>query len=145
MRKNLFSEEQIIGILKRVEAGQPLADVCREVRISDGTRYRWKAQHGGLKVGQLRRLRQLEDENRKLKQVVADLTLDNRVEGHRLKQLVTLMARRAAYATCSRPFPYRRRVKPDEAGIRDRSRALAGERPSWGADGCMCCSRGSWA
>ena len=78
MRKSRFSEEQIIGILKRVERGQALADVCRETGISDATYYRWKAQYGGLEVNQLRRLRQLEDENRQLKQVVADLTLDNR-------------------------------------------------------------------
>jgi putative transposase len=52
--------------------------VCRETGISDATYYRWKAQYGGLEVNQLRRLRQLEDENRQLKQVVADLTLDNR-------------------------------------------------------------------
>ena len=78
MRKSRFSEEQIIAILKRVEAGQPVADVCREVGISDGTYYRWKAQDGGLEVSQLRRLRQLEEENRQLKQLVADLRLDNR-------------------------------------------------------------------
>lgn len=81
MRKSRFSEEQIIKILKRVELGQPLTDVCREEGIrqsSDATYYRWKAQYGGLEVSQLRRLRQLEDENRKLKQLVADLTLDNR-------------------------------------------------------------------
>lgn len=78
MRKSRYSEEQIIAILKRVEQGQALADVCREAGISDGTYYRWKAQYGGLEVSQLRRLRQLEDENRKLKQVVADLTLDVR-------------------------------------------------------------------
>jgi putative transposase len=78
MRKSRYSEEQIIGILKRVERGQALADVCREEGISDATYYRWKAQYGGLEVSQLRRLRQLEEENHKLKQVVADLTLDNR-------------------------------------------------------------------
>lgn len=72
MRKSWFSEEQIIGILKRIEAGQLIADVCREVgtrQSSDGTYYRWKAQYGGLEVSQLRRLRQLEDENQKLKAV----------------------------------------------------------------------------
>jgi putative transposase len=78
MRKSRYSEEQIIAILKRVEQGQPLADVCREAGISDGTYYRWKAPYGGLEVNQLRRLRHLEAENRQLKQVVADLTLDNR-------------------------------------------------------------------
>ena len=64
MRKSRFSEERIIGILRRVEKGQSLADVCREEGISDATYYRWKAQYGGLEVNQLRRLRQLEDENR---------------------------------------------------------------------------------
>jgi putative transposase len=85
MRKSRFSEEQIIVILKRVEAGQPVAEVCREVGISDGTYYRWKTEYGGLEVTQLRRLRQLEEENQKLKQVVADLTLDNRA----LKDIAT--------------------------------------------------------
>jgi putative transposase len=85
MRKSRFSEEQIIGILKRVEAGKPVADVFRELGVSDATYYRWKAQYGGLEVNQLRRLRQLEDENRKLKQLVADLTLDNRA----LKDIAT--------------------------------------------------------
>lgn len=85
MRKSRFSEEQIIGILKRIETGQPIADMCREIGISDGTYYRWKAQYGGLEVSQLRRLRQLEEENRKLTQVVADLTLDNRA----LKDIAT--------------------------------------------------------
>lgn len=77
MRKSQFTEGQIIGILKLVEAGQKVADVCRQHSISEGTYDRWKAQYGGLEVSQLRRLRQLEDENRKLKQIVADLTLDN--------------------------------------------------------------------
>lgn len=77
MRKSHFSEEQILGILKRVKAGQKVAEVCREYGISDATFYRWKAQYGGLEVSQLRRLRHLEDENRRLKHLVADLTLDN--------------------------------------------------------------------
>ncbi len=85
MRKSQFTEEQIIGILKLVDAGQKVGDVCREHGISDATYYRWKAQYGGLQVSELRRLRQLEDENRKLKQIVADLTLDNRA----LKDLAT--------------------------------------------------------
>ena len=78
MRKSRFSEEQIIAVLKQVEHGQRVAEVCRELGISDVTYYRWKAQYGGLEVSQLRKLRQLEEENRRLKQVVADLTLDNR-------------------------------------------------------------------
>ena len=78
MRKSQFSEEQIVGILKLVDAGQKIGEVCRQQGISDATYYRWKAQYGGLGVSELRRLRQLEEENRKLKQIVADLTLDNR-------------------------------------------------------------------
>ena len=85
MRKSHFTEEQILGILKRVEAGQKVAEVCRELGISDATFYRWKAQYGGLEVSQLRRRRQLEDENRRLKHLVADLTLDNQA----LKDLAT--------------------------------------------------------
>ncbi len=77
MRKSQFTEGQIIGILKLVEAGQKVTDVCRQHSISEGTYYRWKAQYGGLEVSQLRRLKQLEEENRKLKQLVGELTLDN--------------------------------------------------------------------
>jgi putative transposase len=77
MKKTQFTEEQILGILKQVEGGRKIADVCREEGISDATYHRWKAKYGGLEVSQLRRLRQLEDENRKLKQLVGELTLDN--------------------------------------------------------------------
>ncbi len=77
MKKMRFTEEQIIGVLKRAEAGQTVAELCRGQGISEATFYRWKAQYGGLEVSQLQRLRQLEDENRRLKQIVADLTLDN--------------------------------------------------------------------
>lgn len=77
MRKSTFTEEQIVGILKRAESGQKMADICREQGISEGTFYRWKARYGGLDASELRRLRQLEDENRRLKQLVADLSLDN--------------------------------------------------------------------
>jgi putative transposase len=85
MRKSQFTEEQIIGILKLVDAGQKVGDVCRAHGISDATYYRWKAQYGGLEVSELRKLRHLEEENRKLKQIVADLTLDNRA----LKDIAT--------------------------------------------------------
>lgn len=77
MKKTQFTEEQILGILKQVEGGRKIADVCREEGISDATYHRWKARYGGLEVSQLRRLKQLEEENRKLKQLVGELTLDN--------------------------------------------------------------------
>ncbi len=77
MRRSRFSEEQIIGILKEAQAGVKLADLVRKHGISEGTFHRWKAKFGGMEVSDARRLRQLEDENRRLKTVVADLTLDN--------------------------------------------------------------------
>lgn len=77
MKKTQFTEEQILGVLKQVEGGRKIADVCREEGISDATYHRWKAKYGGLEVSQLRRLKQLEEENRKLKQLVGELTLDN--------------------------------------------------------------------
>jgi putative transposase len=77
MRKSKFNQEQIINLLKSVEAGQKIADVCRSNSISEQTYHGWKAKCGGLAVNEVRRLKHLEQENRRLKQVVADLTLDN--------------------------------------------------------------------
>jgi putative transposase len=76
MKRSQFSEEQIIGTLKEAEAGTPVADLCRRLGVSDVTFYRWKAKYGGLEVNEARRLRQLEEENRRLKQIVAEQTLD---------------------------------------------------------------------
>lgn len=77
MRKSRFSEEQIIEIIRSVEAGAKTKDVCRQHGISEPTLHRWKAKYGGLDVNEARRLRALEDENSKLKHLVANLTLDN--------------------------------------------------------------------
>ncbi len=78
MKGKRFTVEQIIGVLKEAEAGAKPLDLCRRHGISEQTFYRWKAKYGGLEVNEARRLRQLEDENSRLKQLVAELTLDNR-------------------------------------------------------------------
>jgi putative transposase len=79
MRRSRFSEEQIVAILKESEAGAATGELCRRHGISQNTFYRWKAKYGGLEVSEARRLRQLEQENRRLKRLVADLSLDNQV------------------------------------------------------------------
>jgi putative transposase len=76
MRKSKFTPEQILQALRQAEAGTVVAEICRKLGVTEGTFYRWKKQYAGLDVGELRELRQLRDENRRLRQVVADLTLD---------------------------------------------------------------------
>jgi putative transposase len=77
MKQKRYSEEQIIRVLKEGEAGAKGIDLCRKYGISEPTYYKWKAKYGGLDVNELRRMKTLEDENRRLKHLVADLTLDN--------------------------------------------------------------------
>ncbi len=77
MKRSRFSEEQIISILKQQESGVSTADVCREHGISSATFYKWKAKFGGLEVSDARRLKALEDENTKLKKLLAEQMLDN--------------------------------------------------------------------
>ncbi len=76
MRKSRFSAEQIVGVLKEGEAGVPVGELCRRLGVSDGTFYRWKAKYGGLEVNEARRLRGLEEENSRLKRIVAQQALD---------------------------------------------------------------------
>ena len=90
MKRSRFSEEQIIGILREQEAGVATADVCRKHGISTATFYKWKAKYGGLDVSEARRLKALEDENAKLKKLLAEAMLDNAM----LKDLTTKKFRR---------------------------------------------------
>ena len=79
MKRSRFKEEQIIAILREQEAGSPTADVCRKHGISSGTFYKWKAKFGGLDVSDAKRLRVLEEENGKLKKLLAETMLDNAI------------------------------------------------------------------
>ncbi len=85
MKKSKFSEEQTVRILKEVEAGAGVAETCRKHGISDATYYKWKAKYGGLEVSQLRRLKDLEAENTKLKRMYAELSLEH----HALKDVMS--------------------------------------------------------
>lgn len=76
-RKSQYTEEQIIRALKEVDAGAKASDVCRRIGISEQTFYRWKSKYGGMDVSDAKRLRQLEDENSRLKRLLADQLLDN--------------------------------------------------------------------
>ncbi len=80
MRKSRFTPEQILQALRQAESGAtPVVDICRKMGITETTFYRWKKQYTGLDVGELRELKQLRDENRRLKHVVADLALDKTI------------------------------------------------------------------
>jgi putative transposase len=78
MKRARFSEEQIIAVLKEAEAGAKVTELCRRHGISDATFYTWRSRYGGLEVSEMRRLRQLEEENRRLKAIVAEQALDLR-------------------------------------------------------------------
>ena len=79
MKKKRYSEEQIIGILKEREAGMKVADLVRKHGVSEQSIYRWQAKYGGMEVSEAKRLKQLEEENRRLKRMVADLSLDKQM------------------------------------------------------------------
>jgi putative transposase len=86
MRKSRFSEEQIAMALRQAEAGTTVDEVCRKLGVSQGTFFRWKKRFGSLGVPELRELRQLRDENKKLKQLVADLSLDKTILQEAMKR-----------------------------------------------------------
>lgn len=79
MRKSRFTDAQITFALKQVEVGVPVAEICRKYGITEQTYYRWRKKYGGLEASEVKRLRQLEEENGKLKQLVADLSLDKKI------------------------------------------------------------------
>jgi putative transposase len=85
MKGKRFTEEQMIGAVKQLEAGRTVEEVAREIGVSKATIYGWRAKFGGMSVSDAQRLRQLEDENRRLKQIVADLSLDKEA----LKSVIT--------------------------------------------------------
>jgi putative transposase len=76
MKRSKFTDEQILAIVKEGEAGRKVADLCRTHGITEQTYYRWKAKYGGMELSEMQRLKQVEDENRRLKQIVAEQTLD---------------------------------------------------------------------
>ena len=77
MKRSRFTEDQIIGILKEQEAGVPVADLCRKHGVSNASIYKWKAKYGGMDVSEAKRLKRFEDENARLKKLLADAMLDN--------------------------------------------------------------------
>ena len=87
MKASKFSEEQIAYALRQAESGTTVADVCRQVGVSEATFYVWKKKFAHLGVSELRRMRQLEEENRRIKGLVAELTLDKRMRSEALKRI----------------------------------------------------------
>ncbi|WP_438363378.1 IS3 family transposase [Sandarakinorhabdus limnophila] len=150
MKRSRFSDEQIIAIVKEQEAGMATAEVCRRHGISSATFYKWKAKYGGLEVSEAKRLRSLEDENAKLKRLLAEAMLDIAVlKDISGKKMVTPDAKRNAVAHAREKFGLSERracsligvarrvvryepTRPDDAGLRLRLRELAGERRRFG-------------
>ncbi|WP_156309884.1 IS3 family transposase [Novosphingobium sp. AAP93] len=149
MRKSRFSEEQIIGMIKEQEAGLSTAEVCRKHGLSPATFYKLKAKYGGLEVSDARRLRQLEDENGKLKRLLAESVLDNAIlkdllgkglttPGQRRDAALGVMRyyqvsqRRACVLIGVDPKTVRRERPPDHAEIREEMREIAAMRRRFG-------------
>ena len=149
MKRSRFSAEQITMALRQVEAGTPVAEICRSLQVTEATFYRWKTKYGSLGTPEIRELRQLRDENRKLKQLVADLTLDKHIQQESLKKVLRPRERRlwvewaqSAYRVSVRracrasgfarsSIVYRSR-RPSQGALRRRLREMAGVRISYG-------------
>jgi putative transposase len=149
MRKKTFSEEQIALALREVETGTPVTEVCRKMGVSEQSFYRWKKKYMGMGIAELRRLRQLEEENHKLKGIVADLTLDKNAPGCSVKKglkpapkrrltryligTYQVSERRACEVINLHRWTYRYRSRRrDPTPIRMRIRELAAVRVSYG-------------
>ncbi|WP_123695668.1 IS3 family transposase [Allostella humosa] len=150
MKRSRFTEEQIIGVLREQEAGVAVTELCRRHGISSPTFYKWKAKYGGLGVSEARRLKSLEDENARLKRMLADTMLDNAALKDLLgKKVVTPAARRVAAAHLRAAYAMSERracrvlgvdrssvryaaTRPDDGALRDRLKALAQERRRFG-------------
>ncbi|MGO6891779.1 IS3-like element ISRle4 family transposase [Rhizobium johnstonii] len=150
MKRNRFTDEQIIGILKEHEAGTPVSELCRKHGVSDASIYKWKAKFGGMEVSEAKRLKTLEDENTKLKRLLADAMLDNAALKDLFgKEVVTPAAKRNAVAHlmshhemserrackaigfCRMTVRYETRRDNDHE-LRERMKALAHERRRFG-------------
>lgn len=88
MKRSTFSEEQIVYAIRQAESGTPVGDLCRQLGVSDATVYAWKKKYAHLGVSELRRLRQVEEENSRLKRLVADLSLDKHMLSEALRKKV---------------------------------------------------------
>ncbi|WGR93095.1 IS3 family transposase [Bradyrhizobium sp. ISRA443] len=145
MKRSRFSEEQIIGILKEHEAGVSVADLCRKHGVSDASIYKWKAKFGGMDVSEAKRLKALEDENTRLKRLLADAMLDNvALKDLFGKEMVTPAGKRKAVAHLWKAFGMSKAIGccrmtmrywttwADDAGLRQRMRAIAQERRRFG-------------
>ena len=149
MKRKRFSEEQIIAILKEHEAGVAVAELCRKHGVSDASIYKWKAKFGGMDVSEAKRLKQLEDENAKLKRLLADAMLDNTALKDILGKMVMPAARRDAVAHLETAFEMSERrackilgccrmtvrykaIRVADVALRDRMKAIARERRRFG-------------
>src|SRR3954466_8633353 len=147
MRKSRFTEEQIIAALKEHDAGAKVRDLCRKLGVSEHTFYRWRSKYGGMEVSDARKLKALEEENRRLKHIVADLTPDNqmlkvinlkkwqrpphaaRLRVSSMRISVSANAARAASSSCPRDVPIPQRARGGPAAAQGPLPARSGAAP----------------